>query len=82
MEMLDQVHKVGKRTGASPIWKQDEEVVVVQPGEEKAVQRPHSAFQCLKRPYREVGEKLCIRNCSDRTWRNAIKILLHAPLTN
>lgn len=29
-----------------------------------------TTFQYMKGPYREAGEELFIRNCSDRTWRN------------
>lgn len=52
MEMLDQVHKVGKRTGASPIWRQDEKVVAVQPGCAETSQRLPVSEGALQRSRR------------------------------
>ena len=46
----------------------------IQPGEEKVAWRPQSSFQYLKGAYRDAEEGLFIRDCSDRTRGNGLKL--------
>ena len=47
---------------------------VVQPGEEKAPERPSSGLQEPKGGCRKAGEELFVRECRDRTRGNGFKL--------
>ncbi|PKU45539.1 protein themis isoform x2 [Limosa lapponica baueri] len=67
-------HEGDQRAGALLLRRQAERVGIVQPGEEKALQRPYSSLPVPKGVHRRDGEGLSIRECSDRTSGNVFKL--------
>jgi len=67
-------HEDDQRAGAPPLQGQAERAGTLQPGEEKAPQRPYRGLPVPEGAYRKAREGLFIRACSDRTRRIGFKL--------
>ncbi|KAK4815832.1 hypothetical protein QYF61_008435 [Mycteria americana] len=67
-------HKNDEGDGTPLLGGTAERVVVVQPGEEKALGDLIVAFQYLKGAYKKDGDRLLSRACNDRTRGNGFKL--------
>jgi len=74
-ERPEKGHKDEQRAGAPSLQRQAERDGLVQPGEEKAMRRPHCSLpQYLKRYYKKEGNLPFARVDSDRTRGSGLKL--------